>query len=278
MKSDSQSINANGTKVPQIGLGTWPMKGAECKDAIAAALEFGYRHIDTAQMYDNEGDVGAAIAASDIDREQIFLTTKIWPDNFRAADFADAVDRSLDRLGMEYVDLLLLHWPSPEIPLAETIEALNRAHQAGQARAIGVSNFTVRLIEEAVLLSGAKLALNQVEYHPFLTQAPVLQVCRRHGLAVAAYCPLARGRGAQDPVISGIARRMGRSAEQVALRWLVQQGVIAVPKSATRSRIAENFDVFSFSLTEADMARISGCAEPAGRIVSMAPVAPDWDT
>jgi len=272
------TVEANGTLIPQIGLGTWPMKGAECREAVLAALEIGYRHIDTAQMYSNEADVGAALEESHLDRDAVFVTTKIWPANFRRDDFSAAVEKSLDALRMDAVDLLLLHWPSPDIPLAETIEALNAAHDAGKARTIGVSNFNTRLIDEAVSLSAIPLALDQVEYHPFLDQGPVLAACRRHSMGTTAYCPIAKGKVAENPVIVGIAERLGRTPTQVALRWLIEQGVIAVPKSATPSRIAENFDIWGFSLDAADMAAISALKNPGGRIVNVDGFSPAWDT
>ena len=271
------TVNANGTSIPQVALGTWPMKGAECHNAVLAALDVGYRHIDTAQLYENEREVGAAIAESPVDRDNIFITTKIWPDNFRRDDFAAAVQRSLEALRTDAVDLLLLHWPSREVPLAETVEALNEARENGFAKAIGISNFTSRLIEEAVGLSTHPLSLNQVEYHPFLSQSAVMAACKRYGLAMTAYCPIAKGKVAETPVIQEIAAKLGRTPTQVALRWLIQQDVIAAPKSATPSRIAENFDVETFALDDADMVAISGLADPNGRIVSVAGLSPDWD-
>ncbi len=263
------TVTHNDTTIPQLGFGTWPMKGAECQRAVEAALQVGYRHLDTAQMYENEEAVGAGLRASGLDRDQVFLTTKIWPDHFQADAFRRAVDQRLEKLGVDAVDLLLLHWPSRDVPLAETIGVLNEAHRQGKARAIGISNFTVALIDEAVALSDAPLAVNQVEFHPFLDQRPVLEACRRHGLGVTAYCPIAKGKVNDNPVIQRIADAHNCTPVQVTLRWILQQGVIAIPKSATPERIKANFEAETIDLKADEMAAISGLHEPGGRMVNM---------
>ena len=191
------TINANGANIPSIGLGTWTLKGSDCTDIVQAAIETGYRHIDTAAMYDNEDDVGLGIARSGAPRNDLFVTTKVWHSDLAAADLRRSAERSLERLGLEYVDLLLIHWPNPAIPLAESIDALNAARDDGLARNIGVSNFPTALLAQAISLTKHPLAVNQVEYHPKLDQTKVLGACRAAGMATVSYCPLGRGLGAR---------------------------------------------------------------------------------
>lgn len=271
-------VAANGADIPALGFGTWELRGPTAQRLVEAALAIGYRHLDTAQMYGNEAEVGAGLRASGLPRDEVFLTTKIWPDRFRAGDLERSVDESLRRLRLDSVDLLLLHWPSREVPLSETMGALNRVHAAGKARHIGISNFTTAMIEDAVRLSTVPLATDQVEYHPMLSQRAVLDSCRRHGMSLTAYCPLARGRVFKDPTLQRIADRHGRGAGQVALRWLVQQdGVIAIPRSSSEAHARSNFEIFDFALNEAEMAEITAIGAPAGRVVNVASVAPTWD-
>ena len=271
-------VQANGASIPALGFGTWELRGATARRLVEGALEIGYRHVDTAQMYGNEAEVGAAIRASGLARGEVFLTTKIWPDQFKKAQFERAVDDSLARLGLDRVDLLLLHWPSPTVPLAETLEALNDARAAGKTRHIGISNFTIAMVEEAVRLSPAPIVTNQVEYQPYLSQRRLLRTCREHGLALTAYCPLARGRIFQDETLQRIGARHGRDVAQVTLRWLVQQeGVVAIPRSSREENARSNFAIFDFALSEPEMAEIHGLARPGGRVVSVGSVAPAWD-
>lgn len=271
-------VAANGADIPALGFGTWELRGATAQRLVEAALAIGYRHLDTAQMYGNEAEVGAGLRASGLPRDQVFVTTKVWPDRFRAGDFERSVEESLRRLRLDAVDLLLLHWPSREVPLAETMEALGRVHAAGKARHIGISNFTAAMIDEAVALSTAPLATDQVEYHPMLSQRAVLRGCRRHGMALTAYCPLARGRVFGDPILKRIAEAHGRGAGQVALRWLVQQeGVVAIPRSSSEEHARSNFAIFDFALSDTEMAEITALGAPAGRVVNVAGVAPAWD-
>lgn len=270
-------VEANGARMPAIGFGTWDLPKDRVQALVEHAIGTGYRHVDTAQMYGNEKEVGAGIRASGVTRDAIFLTTKIWPDLFRADDLRRAAGERLKLLGVESVDLLLLHWPAKDVPLAETIGALNAIREAGEAKHIGVSNFTAALVEEAVDLSAAPLVTNQVEYHPFLSQEKVLKALRAHGMALTAYCPIARGKVLGDPVISEIADAHGRTATQVTLRWLVQQkNVVAIPRSSNEARIAENLAVFDFALTDDEMRRISALGSPKGRLVNGA-YAPEWD-
>ena len=270
-------VNGNGVGIPALGFGTWELRGATAQALVEAALAIGYRHIDTAQMYGNEAEVGAALRASGLPREAYFLTTKIWPDHFRGGELERAAAERVRLLGT-VPDLLLLHWPNPSIPLTETIPALNHAVELGHTKEIGISNFTTALIDEAVRLSPRPLVTNQVEYHPFLSQAPVLGRCREHGLALTAYCPLARGRVFKDPALARIGKTHGKGPGQVALRWLVQQeGVIAIPRSSSEAHARSNFEIFDFELSEAEMAEITELTSPQGRVVNVAGVAPAWD-
>jgi 2,5-diketo-D-gluconate reductase B len=270
-------VEAQGARIPALGLGTWQLDGSIARRMVGYALEIGYRHIDTAQMYGNESEVGAAIASSKVARDEIWLTTKIWPDNFRDGALQRAAEQSVRRLRTE-PDLLLLHWPNPGVPLAETIGALNRVKRRGLARQIGISNFTVALIREALALSEEPLVVDQVEYQPYLSQDAVLAEVRANGMALIAYSPLAKGRVFGDPTLERIGARHGKNPGQVALRWLIQQdGVAAIPRSSREAHARANFDVFDFALSDAEMAEIAALAHPGGRQISPAGMAPRWD-
>lgn len=272
-----QIVKANGAEIPAIGFGTWELTGAACERAVDAALADGYRLIDTAQMYDNEREVGRAIHGSFVDREEVFITTKLDMENMRAGSLERSVEESLERIGLDQLDLVLIHWPNPEVPLKETMEALCDVKDRGLACHIGVSNFTLDLLDAAVAYAEEPLVVNQVEYHPYLDQSAVLAACRKHGMALTAYAPLAKGRVFEDPRLSEIARSKGKSAGQVAIRWLLQQsGVIAIPRSSQRAHIRQNNDVFDFELSPSEMDRIAQLAEPGGRIVDPE-WAPEWD-
>jgi diketogulonate reductase-like aldo/keto reductase len=269
-------VEGNGARIPTLGLGTWQLRGDVCVETVEQALRLGYRHIDTAEMYGNEEEVGEGLRASRIPRDEVFVTTKVWPDHLAPADLARATKDSLARLRLERVDLLLIHWPNPRIPLAGTMAALCRMHAEGLARHIGVSNFTVPLIEEAVRLSTAPLAVNQIEWHPFLDQSRVAAACRRHGLAVTAYSPLARGRVARDAALARIGARHGRTAGQVSLRFLVQEGAAVIPRTEKRKRLEENMGAFDFALDAGEIAEIRGLARRGERVVDWSG-APEWD-
>jgi 2,5-diketo-D-gluconate reductase B len=270
-------VEAQGARIPALGLGTWQLSGAVARRIVGHALALGYRHIDTAQMYGNEAEVGAAIANSAVPREQIWLTTKIWPDNFRAGALQRAAEESVRRLRTE-PDLLLLHWPNPSVPLAETIGALNEVKRRGLARHIGISNFNVALIREALALSAEPLMANQVEYQPYLDQAAVLAKLRARRMALIAYSPLAKGRVFRDRTLARIGERHGKSPGQVALRWLIQQdGVAAIPRSSREDGVKANFELFDFALSDAEMAEIAALARPGGRQVDLPGFAPRWD-
>jgi len=274
-----KTVDANGARIPAIGPGTFQLSGETCRTMVAEALRIGYRHIDTAQAYGNEEAVGAGIRDSGVRREEIFLTTKIWPDDFRADALKRSMDQSLKRLGTDHVDLTLLHWPSRDVPLAETLAALGEAREAGKTRHGGISNFTVALIREAVDMSPMPLVTDQVEYHPFIDQGPVLGELRRHGMALTAYAPIAHGQVIGEPTIEEIAKRDGKTAVQVALAWLISQdGVIAIPRTSKVERLAQNFDVVDLDLSDEEMQALHGLARPDGRIISPAGLAPAWDT
>lgn len=270
-------IDINGTEVPALGFGTFRLRGREAERMVRLALDIGYRHIDTAEAYSNEEAVGRAISASGVPRDKIFLTTKVWPDHFAADELPAAVDHSLQRLGVDYVDLLLLHWPNPGVPLEETIGALNAMQQAGKTRLIGVSNFTVGLLDNALSLTAVPLSVNQVEYHPFLDQTPLLNAVREAGMALTAYSPLAKGKVAGNDTLKEIGASHGKTAAQVSLRWLLQQErVTAIPKASSKEHAVENFDIFDFELSAEEMKAIQKLSRPDGRLVNPANLAPDW--
>jgi 2,5-diketo-D-gluconate reductase B len=270
-------VEAHGARIPALGLGTWQLEGSIARRMVGYALEIGYRHIDTAQMYGNEGEVGAAIASSGVARDEIWLTTKIWPDNFRDGALQRAAEQSVRRL-RTVPDLLLLHWPNPSVPLAETMRALNDAKRRGLARHIGISNFTVALIQEALARSEEPLVADQVEYHPYLSQDAVREELHANGMALIAYSPLAKGRVFNDRTPVSIGERHGKNPGQVTLRWLIQQdGVAAIPRSSREAHAKANFEIFDFALSDAEMVEISALARPDGRQINPAGVAPRWD-
>jgi diketogulonate reductase-like aldo/keto reductase len=271
-------VNANGANIPAIGLGTWTLTGKAVTQLVADAIRSGYRHVDTATMYDNEKAVGAGLRASGISRDEIFLTTKVWPSDIADGDLQRSVEASLKRLQVDRLDLALIHWPSGTIPLAESIRALNEVKDRGLARHIGVSNFTVALLDEAVALSRHPLACNQIEYHPFLNQDRVLAACRGHGMAVVSYCPLARGAELfPEPAVTAAAEQHGRTPAQIVLRWQVQQeGVVAIPRSSNAERIAQNLRVFDFALEADEMAALDALRTRQHRICDFE-FSPEWD-
>lgn len=259
-------INANGAEIPQIGLGTWQLSGSVLESVIDAAAKAGYRHFDTAPRYENEAGVGAGLRGTGLARDDYFLTTKVWHTELRADAFRASAERSVETLGLGPVDLLLIHWPDPAVPLAETIGALCQAKRDGLTRHIGVSNFPARLLDQAVALADEPLVANQCEYHPRLDQSVVRAACARHGLAFVAYAPIGSGRLLEDPTIGAIAASHGKSPAQVMLRWHLQQGNAAIPRSSNPGRVAENIAITDFALSGAEMARLSAMAAPDGRI------------
>lgn len=270
-------VETHGVRIPALGLGTYGLQGADARRMVEAALGLGYRHVDTAQIYGNERDVGAGLRASGVARSDIWLTTKIWPEHFGAKALTLAAEERVELLGT-VPDLLLLHWPNPKVPLDETLAALDAVRERGLARHIGVSNFTTALLDEADGLTSAPLLCDQVEYHPYLRQRRVYDACRERGMAMTAYCPLARGRVMREPLLLEIGQRLDRSPAQVALRWLVQQeGVCAIPRTSNEVRAAANLAVFDFALTAEEMATIGDLAEDGSRICDYPDLSPDWD-
>lgn len=273
-------VEAGGASIPALGLGTYMLTGNACASLVAEALAIGYRHLDTATMYGNEADVGRGLKAASVAREDVFLTTKVWPADIGAGDLQRSAEASLRRLGTDYVDLLLIHWPNLSIPLAESIEALNDARRKGYARHIGVSNFPAWLLAEAIGLSEAPLVANQVEYHPYLAQPTLLGACREHDVAFVSYCPLYRGGTLlKEAPVTAASARTGRTPGQVVLRWHMQQpGVAAIPRTGRKERLKENFDIFDFELTSAEMAAISGLARNGPRLADFSfPAGRGWD-
>jgi len=273
--SPADRITAHGAAMPVIGFGTSTL--GNCGELVAVALAAGYRHIDTARKYGTERGVGEGIRAARIPRAELFVTTKVSHEHLRTEDFARSVETSLRELGLDDVDLLLVHWPSPEIPLRETMQALAKAKRDGFARHIGVANFPVALLEEALRLCPEPLVTDQVEHHPYLDQSKIADACRRSALILTAHCPLGRGRLMHDPTLAAMGRHHGKTVAQVALRWAIQQGVVPIPRSSNPQRIAENVDVFDFTLTDAEMAEIAALKRPGSRIANPAGRAPAWD-
>ena len=269
-------VEANGARIPLVGLGTWELSGRACERLVAEAIAAGYRHIDTASMYGNEEAVGAGLRASGVARDEVFITTKVWQSDLAPRDFERSTRESLRKLKLDAVDLLLIHWPNPSIPLAGTIEALCKMKREGFARHIGVSNFTVALIDEAASLATEPLVCNQIECHPYLDQSKVIAASRRHGMAVTAYSPIARGRAKGDAILARIGKAHGKTAAQVCLRFLVQQDIVVIPRTSRPERLAENFEIFDFVLSEAEMREIAALASQRGRIVTWGG-APQWD-
>ena len=277
MAQQIPTLSARGAGIPALGFGTSQL--GDCSEVVATALKLGYRHIDTAWKYGSEKGVGQGIRASGVPRSEIFLCTKVSHEYLRAADFARSVDESLRNLQVDYVDLLHVHWPTVDnISLAETMGALAKAKRDGLTRHIGVANFNIALLEEAMRLCPEPLVTLQAEYHPYLDQSKVLQYCRSKELIFTAYCPLARGRLFNDPVLRDIAEKKGRSIAQVALRWLMQQGnIAAIPRSSNPKHIAESLNIFDFELTQEEMQRIFALKRPDGRIANPKGRAPPWD-
>jgi 2,5-diketo-D-gluconate reductase B len=274
-------VEANGARIPAIGLGTMTLKGDICVNAVKAALQLGYRHIDTAERYGNESEVGEGLAeglrGAGLKRDDVFVTTKVYHDKLAAADFQRSFDESLQKLKLPWVDLLLIHWPNPKVPLAETLEVLCKAKRNGRAKHVGVANFTTPLLQQAVKIASEPLVTNQIEVHPFLDQGKVLAACRSRGLSVTAYCPIARGQVPGNEVLERIGKTHGKSSSQVALRYLVQQGIIPIPRTANPDHLAANLAVFDFKLSDAEMAEIGKLKKPDGRVVNP-PHAPQWDS
>lgn len=273
------AISAHGAVIPAVGYGTMLFPEPErAVELIGHALDRGYRHIDTARKYGTEQWVGEAVRASGVPRENIWITTKVTEENAKADDFARSVETSLKTLDLDYVDLLLIHWPQPRVPLEETLGALAKAKRDGLARHVGVSNFTLALLEEAMAKTTEPLVTNQIEYHTYLNQDRLLDACRKNGMVVTCHAPLARGAMLDDPVIAEIAAAHDRTTAQIALRWLIQQpGVGIVPRALEFSEIEENIEICAFELSDGEMERIGQLRHRNLRIIDPEVRRPVWD-
>jgi 2,5-diketo-D-gluconate reductase B len=266
--TQSPAVEANGARIPLLGLGTWDLRGKSCASMVEQSLGLGYRHLDTAAMYRNEEAVGEGLRASGVPRDDVFLTTKVWSSDLRARDFERSTRESIDKLKVHNVDLLLIHWPNSSVPLKETIGALCKMKRDGLTRHIGVSNFNPALIADAVKLATEPLVNNQIELHPYNDQSKTIAASRKAGLAITAYTPIARGRVAGDALLARIGKAHGKSAAQVCLRYLVQQDIVVIPKTSRAERLTENAAIFDFQLAPAEMKEIAALASPRGNIVS----------
>lgn len=276
-QSPAPLLRAHGATIPAVGFGTSSV-GADCGPIVAEALRVGYRHIDTAQKYGTERGVGQGMRASGVPRGDIFLTTKVSHEYLRAADFERSAEGCLKALGVDYVDLLLVHWPNAEIPLKETMGALGRVQRLGLTRHVGVANFNLAMLDEAIALCPEPIVNLQTEFHPYINPVKVHAGCRQRGIVLTGYCPLGRGQLIDDPVLGEIARSKGRSPAQIALRWQLQhEGVAPLPRSSNPKRIAENLALFDFTLSPEEMRRISALKRPGGKIADPKGRAPVWD-
>ena len=271
-----QHVTAQGTLIPKLGYGTWQLTGQECRDGVAHALAVGYRHIDTAQMYGNEDLVGQAMTASSVPRDEVFLTTKLLPRNMASDLVPTSVKQSLTDLETDYVDLLLIHWPSREVPLRDTLEAMLELRDQGYVRGVGVSNFPPSMVRQA--LEHAPILANQVEYHPYLSQDELLALAREHDHMLTAYSPLANGTLLGEPVLGEIAEAHGATAAQVAIAWLLAQDKVAtIPKATAPERIESNFAAVELRLSDDELARVTALDQGnAGRVIDPS-IAPDWE-
>tara|TARA_Y100000310_G_scaffold345469_1_gene465337 strand:+ start:3166 stop:3984 length:819 start_codon:yes stop_codon:yes gene_type:complete len=247
---------ASGFEMPMLGLGTWKSQGNDVKNAITIALKNKYTHIDTAWIYQNQNEIGEAIKESGVEREKLFITSKIWREYLNYDEALKNAEETLKQLELDYVDLLLIHWPNKNIPMKDYLTALKKLLDDGKAKSVGVSNFTIHHLQDALKLNIVPISVNQVEYHPYLNQKELLQFCKDNGIALTAYCPLARGEAVNDPLLEEIGKKYNKSAAQVSLRWLHQKDILVIPKSITESRIIENMNIFDFELSNEDMEKI----------------------
>lgn len=266
-----------GVDIPAIGFGTWKLKGETAQECVSKAIEAGYRMIDTAQAYENEKDVGRGIADAQLPREDLWVTTKVWMSEYKDGDLQKSVEKSVSKLGTDYVDLILLHWPNDDVPLEESLGALNEVRDKGLAKNLGVSNFTVDQLGQAVKLSKAPILTNQVEYHPFIDQTPVLEAAHAIGTSVTAYSPLAQGQVFDSDILKEIGEAHGKTPAQVVIRWFTQQpGVITIPRSSSPEHLRQNNDVRDFELTAEEMGRITALKANNQRLINPS-WAPEWD-
>ncbi len=239
-----------GGSIPALGLGTWQLTGKTCTDAVRSAFKLGYTHLDTAEMYSNHEDIGRALRGHD--RSKVFLTSKVWTSNLRRDDAIAACEEALTELATPYLDLCLVHWPNRAIPMTETFDALRELQEKGLIRHVGVANFTVKHLEQARKASKVPIVMDQVEFHPYLYQEELLAYCKKHGILLTAYSPLAQGKVFRDEKIAAIGRKHGKTAGQVTLRWLHEKGIVAIPKASSEQHLRENMEIFDFKLDEED--------------------------
>lgn len=244
--------------MPVLGLGTWKMVGKECSHSVKKALEMGYVHIDTAMIYRNQKEIGKVLKESGIDRSKIFITSKLWVDSMHHDDVIKECNETLSDLGLDYVDLYLLHWPKKEIPMEETLSAIEELYNQGKFKSFGVSNFTIAHLKEALLKTKVPICVNQVEFHPYLYQKELLEFCKENNIIITAYCPLAHGELINEPTLKKIGEKHNKSASQVSLRWLIQKGTIVVPKASSEKHLKENLEIFDFELSVEEMQEIDG--------------------
>ncbi len=248
-------LTIQGQSVPAIGLGTWELRGGPCRQAVKLALELGYRHIDTAQMYLNEAEVGRGMEEASVPRDEIFLVTKVWPDDFARDRVLKKTEQSLRDLRTDYADLLLMHWPGGSVPIEETLGAMEELRHDGKVRQIGVSNFSTSQVDEAA--RSTTIFCNQIKYSPYDRDEEVLQQSQKMNYLLTAYTPLARGRVAQDRILSDIGLSHGKTAAQVALRWLLQQGICVIPKASGETHLKENLNIFDFQLSDDEKKQVA---------------------
>jgi 2,5-diketo-D-gluconate reductase B len=272
-----QFVEAHGARIPMIGLGTMTLKEDVCVQAVKTALQLGYRHIDTAAFYGNERENGEGLRASGVKREDVFICTKVRENNLLPENFNKSLDQSLTNLKLPYVDLLLIHWNNKDIPFTTSVGALCQAKKDGRAKHVGVANFTCQMLDEAWAVTSEPLVCNQIEVHPFINQDKVLAASKKHGMAVVAYVPIARGKVPGAEALEGIGKAHGKSAAQVSLRYLVQLGCCSIPRTANPAHLKENLEVFDFKLSDAEMAELKKLNATNMRVVSP-PHAPVWDT
>jgi diketogulonate reductase-like aldo/keto reductase len=239
--------------MPVLGLGTWELTGNTCYNAVKIALKLGYTHIDTAEIYGNQSEIGNAI--SNFNRNNLFITSKVWYDNLHYNDVLIACEKTLEDLGIDYLDLYLIHWPNRNIPMRETFDALKELYDKGKVKSIGVSNFTIRHLKEALKISNL-ISVNQVEFHPFLYQKELLFFCEKHNIKIIAYSPLARTEVFSDKTIKTIANKYNKTPAQISLRWLLQKGIVVIPKASSKKHLKENLNVFDFEVSNEDMRKI----------------------
>ena len=245
----------SGFDMPVVGLGTWQNKGEECREAVKKAIELGYRHIDTAWVYENQKEVGEGIKESNVGREGLFITSKVWYSNLKYEEVLEQCEETLKELDLEYLDLYLIHWPNENISMEDTFRALNELVDKGKVKSIGVSNFTIDHLRKAMEFS--KISVNQVEYHPYLNQEELLKFCKENEVVITAYSPLGHGEVLSDKVLKKIAENKGKEVAQIVLKWLVQKGMIVIPKARGEDHLKDNFEIFDFELNDKEMEKIN---------------------